>query len=101
MLTDCMWCRSVATSPANANGELGLYSICPNTQIFAENDVLQFLNVTELNTACLYVDYNCNIKIVRAVYVSDHTSQLDSHLICMQQRRALLWPNSRRPALLP
>jgi hypothetical protein len=38
--------------------------MCPNTQILAENAALKFLNVTELNTACLYVDYNCNINIV-------------------------------------
>ena len=74
-----MLSRSVATSPRNANGELGLYSICPNTQMFAKNEILQFLNITELNTACLYVDYNCNIKIVRLWllhhFVSTHTEQ--------------------------
>mmetsp|Transcript_10799 Transcript_10799/g.30632 ORF Transcript_10799/g.30632 Transcript_10799/m.30632 type:complete len:304 (+) Transcript_10799:69-980(+) len=54
---------SMAKEPATANGQLGLYSFCPNTQYFINQTVLPDLNVTSIDTTCVYVDYSCYISL--------------------------------------
>jgi len=54
---------SVPIEPDNANGGLGINAYCPNTNYFANGTVLSSLQVEELSTACVYVDYNCNIAV--------------------------------------
>lgn len=55
---------SVATNPpGRANGELGLYHLCPNTAFFLNSTNLALFNVTSVQTSCAYVDYNCNVAL--------------------------------------
>mmetsp|Transcript_40664 Transcript_40664/g.102942 ORF Transcript_40664/g.102942 Transcript_40664/m.102942 type:complete len:285 (+) Transcript_40664:221-1075(+) len=55
---------SVAVEPAGqANGELGIYHLCPNTAYFTNDTVMGLLNITSVPTACVYVDYYCNVAL--------------------------------------
>ena len=80
--------------PDNANGGLGINAYCPNTNYFANGTVLSALQVEELSTACLYVDYNCNIAVVS----NPHSCMPSSTIIiaaCLHAREALRYAHAQ------
>jgi len=54
---------SVPTEPNNANGGLGLYTYCLNTNYFINDTILPLLNITDVQTGCLYVDASCRVTV--------------------------------------